>query len=416
MSTPGAPSSSPASGLLTPARPPAVLVVGAQRSGLSLVASALESLGLNTPLAAAGPDGEPGRQAGDPVRSISLTKSSDEILRRLGGSWDDPPALPHLPAEPPAPPELRASLRVASSVFGAAFGDPAGPVCWADSRTSLLLPFWRHVLARSRPLAAVLCIRQPLPAARSLDRATGTGLPVALALWERYTRSAVEGLAGLPVFVSVLNGMLDDPDRWQATMVQWLGSLEVAVPRGAGAAPKRPSGATPGEAAGGRDDSIVLPSQQRLHDELAALSGSHTSFAYTPSVGESPWSANVLEQRRDQNRFWRASDWLAKELIRATPRRGRPEGVRQAGYPPNATTDLPGYHRFLRERGESITLPGASLVTVPARRGRRSPAPDEAAALQRRRAGKRGFPREDRLLPVVRALPAIFRLRAVHLR
>ena len=335
------------------------------------------------------------------MESVSLTSLSDEILRRLGGSWDDPPPLPDPHSQTSEPPELLAPLRRAAATFEESFCAPAGPVCWTDPRTALVLPQWRRILEGVRPLSAVLCVREPLAAARSLDRATGLGLPVGLALWERYTRRAVEGLAGLPAFVSVFADALGDPERWQADLAGWLTSLEVRLPAGAEGGRRRgaPAARLSDEIAGemgdagaggsdggagdelrgaGPDPSIVLPSQQRLYDELAGLGGAQASFAYAPAFAESPWSANVLEQRRDQNRFWQASDWLAKELIAHLPDEVTHQLPRPAPYPPNATTDLPRYHRFLRDRGEQVTLPSAERAAGPWRRSRKSasrPAP-----------------------------------------
>ena len=226
------PSSPPVPSMSLPPRPYGVLVLGPHRAGTTIVASALGALGLGLPRLDDRPAGRTGGSEGR-LESVSLTSLSDEILRRLGGSWDDPPPLPDPHSQTSEPPELLAPLRRAAATFEESFCAPAGPVCWTDPRTALVLPQWRRILEGVRPLSAVLCVREPLAAARSLDRATGLGLPVGLALWERYTRRAVEGLAGLPAFVSVFADALGDPERWQADLAGWLTSLEVRLPAGA---------------------------------------------------------------------------------------------------------------------------------------------------------------------------------------
>ncbi len=203
----------------------------------------------------------------------------------------------------------------------------------------------------------------------------------------------------MPVFVSVFAEALGDPGRWQAALTDWLRSLEALPPGAADARERGVLGAGLSDETGREvlvsgsngipEDSIVLPSQQRLYEELAALGGAQALFGYTPVFSESAWSANVLEQRRDQNRFWQAADWLAKELLAHLPGAATTEPPRQVPYPPNATTDLPGYHRFLRDRGEPITVPVPGRAPAPGRRGRKS-------------AGKPGAPLFSVILPTYR--------------
>jgi len=142
----------------------------------------------------------------------------------------------------------------------------------------------------------------------------------------------------------------------------------------------------------GPDPSIVLPSQQRLYDELAGLGGAQASFAYAPAFAESPWSANVLEQRRDQNRFWQASDWLAKELIAHLPDEVTHQLPRPAPYPPNATTDLPGTIASFVTAASKSTLPSAERAAGPWRRSRKSASRPAPAVVQRARAKPTGPP------------------------
>ncbi len=336
-----------------------VLVVGMHRSGMSPVTEALSRLGLHLPRGEDRLEPTRGSERGR-FESMGLVTESDEALRRLGGSWDAPPPIPrgHAAAE-----ELTSMVERARRSFAVACGERAGSVCWTDPRTALLLPFWRQVI--ERPVAAVLCLRHPLEVARSLEERDAIALPDGLALFERYLRSAVAGLDGLPVFVSDFSDALAEPGSWSRDVSSWLDEVGI-VPAGTSA---QGGSELPFEDARRhfRDgDGPVEPgerrlaaAQQELYDELLALRGPHRSFRYEPASPESLWTTYALGQRRDAARMWHGIEWLGHELAGHLLLMSPSEPGRRSGPPPpyllNATEDEYRYRSWLEARGEDTS-------------------------------------------------------------
>ena len=68
------------------------------------------------------------------------------------------------------------------------FATTARAWTFKDPRTSLTLPFWRPLLG---DVDYVICHRQPLDVAASLERRDGLALEQSLALWERYMAASI---------------------------------------------------------------------------------------------------------------------------------------------------------------------------------------------------------------------------------
>jgi hypothetical protein len=185
-----------------------VLVVGMHRSGTSAVAGAIGTLGYQLP----GPDDRVSWAASNPehYESRTLTVLNESLLRALGGSWEGPPRLlPHW-----AHSAAVLAGGAARSALRTAYPEP-GRTVWKDPRLCLLLPYWRRVL--DGPVAAVLVWRRSMAVARSLERRDGMPVADGLALWERYNRSALGGLHGLPVSVVDYDAVVADPAAFVGT-------------------------------------------------------------------------------------------------------------------------------------------------------------------------------------------------------
>jgi hypothetical protein len=191
-----------------------VYVVGMHRSGTSAVAEVLAGTGFHPPR----PDDRivvSSWNARGNWESKRLTAFNDRLLARLGGSWSAPSALGAGWEDEPSLEEVR---RDAVGVFEACFFER--PAVWKDPRLSLLLPFWNTAVGP--PAAAVLVQRDPEEVAGSLRARDGFGFVHGLALWERYVRSACEGLDGVPTFVTSYRRVTERPAEWQESVAGFL--------------------------------------------------------------------------------------------------------------------------------------------------------------------------------------------------
>lgn len=357
-----------------------VVVVGMHCSGTSAVTAALAQLGLALPRA----DALSGPVPGDPLghyESRSLAELDDRLLRALGGSWDRPPRLEPGWELDPSLDELASEAR---AVLDDVFPDPTQPGVWENPRLALLLPFWRRVL--DRPFAAVLVIRPPTEVACSLARRDGFPLVRGLALYERYLRTALAGLAGDDVHVARYADLLEDPAAFAKGAARFLedAGIEVASPEDVdlsaaiGLALCHEPGAHDLEGT----EALLLPEQRSLAALLEGLAGSHAPFAPGDLGQESAWAASLLALERDLGHVFHGLVWATRQmepLVRMTPRtfssdptlekkkdEQSEDGIdanepdEQGPYPLNASEDRRAYHRWLTARRLPVVVGGAS--------------------------------------------------------
>jgi hypothetical protein len=173
-----------------PATTTVLCVLGVHRSGTSLVAQALHTLGVDLgPFCALMPGGIDNPNGF--WEHTGLLHVNDEILSRLGGSWHAPPELPAGWEQDPILGDLYDRARaIIENDFGAV------PVWgWKDPRTSLLLPFWQRLLPEMR---YVICVRNPLDVALSLAHRDTFGMQQSLVLWVTYLSHALAHSTGRP--------------------------------------------------------------------------------------------------------------------------------------------------------------------------------------------------------------------------
>jgi hypothetical protein len=270
---------------------PCVLVVGMHRSGTSAVAGAIGALGFAMPQQddrMDWPESNP-----EHWESLALAVHDDNLLDRLGGSWDAPPdlldgwerssAISQLPDPGP--------------VLAAAFPDQ-GPFVWKDPRLSLLLPYWRPLLPD--PLAVILIWRSPLAVANSLRKRDDLDLAHGIALWERYNRSAIENLRGVNTYLASYESLLDNPKACVASVTSWLGSLDqfvdIAGHWDIGGAIES---VTDPDDQSKPDERILLDEQRQLVELLTSNHGGHSPLDIGAIGNESPWSGAVIRARRE---------------------------------------------------------------------------------------------------------------------
>jgi hypothetical protein len=156
------------------------------RSGTSLAAYVLQLLGVflgdDGRLMAPGPDNPAGYWENRDIKELN-----DEVLARLGGSWDQPPAFrPGWERDTKLDP-LRARARyVLDDAFGSARSYP-NFIGWKDPRISVLLPFWRT----ATPITTtIVMVRDPVEVAASLRARNHIEEPQSAMLWLRYLFAA----------------------------------------------------------------------------------------------------------------------------------------------------------------------------------------------------------------------------------
>ncbi|MBK6863096.1 MAG: sulfotransferase [Ideonella sp.] len=195
-----------------------VCITGMHRSGTSMVGQLLQAAGLW--LGA-------GQQLASPKNDnldgffehLEFVALDDELLDRLGGAWDLPPAgSEQAHAALAAPFRERTNALLASLAAGAPAASPWG---WKDPRASLLLDFWLSCQPRLRTL---VCLRHPLAVARSLQRRNRISLRLGLLLWQRYNEACARAARGSAnVLISHYDAWFLDPARELRRVVDFAG-------------------------------------------------------------------------------------------------------------------------------------------------------------------------------------------------
>jgi glycosyltransferase involved in cell wall biosynthesis len=212
-------------------RPTVICVLGMSRTGTSLTTRVLNLAGVYL-----GPDeellgGELRHLAGEGEAVLARAKEAnpdgfwehyrlmrlnERILRAMGGNWRDPPSLEPgwEESESLAPLRDEARALLTESFDGLALWG------WKDPRNSLTLPFWQRLLPEMR---YVICLRNPLEVAGSIERRDGIPLRQGVELWLRYVAHALVNTSGRPrIFVPYAN-YFEDPQGTAARLAAFAG-------------------------------------------------------------------------------------------------------------------------------------------------------------------------------------------------
>lgn len=152
----------------------------------------------------------------------AIMQLNDELLARLGGTWQDPPLLAPGWAEETRFDDLRAQGR---EVLAQTFTSP-GAWGFKDPRTCFTLPFWRPLIGDAHH---IICHRNPLEVARSLERRDGLKLTHGLALWTRYASSAALATAGATRLVVGYEELFHRPEEVLRGLAAFIGQPERAT-------------------------------------------------------------------------------------------------------------------------------------------------------------------------------------------
>lgn len=155
---------------------PPLIICGMHRSGTSLAAGLLSACGLDV-----GPESLLMlRQDDNPTgfhENHEIVNMHEDALVRAGFGWDAPP-----PAEPAPAWDRSVALAEDARMTASRY---QGHDTWGfkDPRASLFMGFWRSLFPGVRFL---VCLRNPLDVALSLQRRSGSSITSGLALWQRY--------------------------------------------------------------------------------------------------------------------------------------------------------------------------------------------------------------------------------------
>ena len=152
------------------------------RSGTSLVAGLLQRHGLwlGEERELIPPD--PHNPAGY-FEHIASVQVSDAIMAAYGAGWGSPPPMPQGWHED----ERFDPQREVAREFASRAGDR--PWGFKDPRTAFTLPFWRSLFG---DLRLVVCLRNPLEVALSLQHRDGSTVPRWLDLWREYYQAVLD--------------------------------------------------------------------------------------------------------------------------------------------------------------------------------------------------------------------------------
>lgn len=136
--------------------------------------------------------------------NIPFVALNDQILSRLGGSWNNPPEFPTGWEEMR---QIEALTRQAKKLIRRlGMQNYWG---WKDPRNSLTLPFWRRLVPDLRP---VICLRNPLEVEQSLlKRGDLLGISPFL-LWLTYYREALSAMPPTQRVVTHYESYFQDPN------------------------------------------------------------------------------------------------------------------------------------------------------------------------------------------------------------
>ena len=227
--------------------------------------------------------------------SGSLTAFNDRLLEALGCDWSCPVQL-----EPGW--ETAAVATDLGHEAGVLFARlfPSDAWVWKDPRNCLTLAFWLRQLD-VRPVI-LLVHRNPLEVAASLEARNGFGRMYSLALWERYVRSCLTAIRGLPVFVTEYDEVVSNPLDWSARVREFLEDAGVVT-----AAPheeatlKFVDGRLRHTRLRRHDlqaDPVVSEAQRQLDLALGELRGAHHAFSGPSLPDETPSTEHLLAERR----------------------------------------------------------------------------------------------------------------------
>jgi hypothetical protein len=214
------------------------------------------------------------------------------VLAARGGTTYAPPELT---SGWESDPSFRTLQAEAAAWFAAT--SRGRPVVLKDPRMCITLPLWKRAIPS---LAAVLVLRDPLQVACSLQARDNLPILLGLALWDRYIRSAAQGLEGLPVLVVEYNALLADPLKWSDVVSAFLADVGVRVDvTKKSSAPQLLDSRLRHQQGERTDYGTLVDAEREIMAVLLQGERSHSPWEPPPLPVAPSWVDDVLQLRRE---------------------------------------------------------------------------------------------------------------------
>jgi hypothetical protein len=274
-----------------------VFVLGMHRSGTSAATRLVNLLGVPTcveedliPPTKDNPRGY--------WESTSLSAFNDRIFAALESGWSCPPALASKWETQPMIQVLRSE---AVDLFTRVC--PSEQWVWKDPRNCMTFAFWASCLDVEPVI--LLLHRNPLEIAASLRTRDDLGFVYSLALWERYLRTSLAAISGLPTLVTTYDEILAEPLTWCERVGEFLRDVGMMTTPlreqeafGFIGTELRHSSYTPEDVAA---DPAVSTAQHELCSALEELEGAHAALSMPDLPPETRTTEALLAERRRLN-------------------------------------------------------------------------------------------------------------------
>ena len=181
-----------------------ICIVGMHRSGTSMITRLLNICGLD--LGAA--DRLLKADKANPLGHFEHRGFLDidrKLLKHFHATWHDPPLLPPKWEDDMSLAPLLRQARTLAASF-----PETRSWGWKEPRASLFLPFWRRAIPK---MDFLICLRNPLEVARSLQRRNLLGIEHGAWLWYLYTLAALRDTQQSPRLFSFFDDYFDNRDE-----------------------------------------------------------------------------------------------------------------------------------------------------------------------------------------------------------
>ena len=191
-----------------------VIVLGMHRSGTSMIAGILESLGVDL-----GED-QLGKEWSNPLghfEDVDFLSLNKAILASAGGSWKDPPSLTDIITQ-----GKKYQSEIKELILERNQRSSGSPWGWKDPRTSLTIELYLPHLVNPY---LIWCKRDQLAISRSLQKRNQIPVSDSQALHEYYENQIEDFIIKhpeLPVVTVDYDEVIQAPERWINDFIQYL--------------------------------------------------------------------------------------------------------------------------------------------------------------------------------------------------